>query len=535
MKGKHIETQRSQDRKTNNKLLLFLKNKALIIMAMSLGIILYLTLLPFNFAIPYNLSINYIVEIFQQATNINDIIVNIILFMPFGLSLTAFFASKSHFFIKILVTVFFLTCCLSLTVEILQIFLISRHSTLSDIVCNSLGGLLGGCCFVFLKRLDRQAYLELPFLAILKQPGTRLKGLSILWLSYFLLLSFLIIGVRESNKLNNWSTHFHLMVGNEALGDRPWQGEISSFCIAKDALAPRQVWAILKSNNFCEVLARQSHSSIAAYVFNKASNSYVDLSSNSANLDSQATEIKVTKNKSIIIDRKNWLKTRFPVTKLNTEISQSSQFTILTQIATSSLQQEGPARIITVSYNHLWRNFTVAQWRNALIFRLRTPLTDTNGKKPEFRLNNVFNNTESQKIAISYDGVNLRFYRENNNEFKSLYLGLEATLFWTIFSPIAQRMSLNVDNNWLYTLVYYGFIFAPLGILWSMIWKLIHFNRQGLSLFIITGLFLPSLIIEAMIAGLSDRPWNWQYFSLGLVILFVSFVGARFVSKKSIF
>ncbi|VEP17932.1 conserved membrane hypothetical protein [Hyella patelloides LEGE 07179] len=527
----------NSDRNLCRRLLFFLEKKAHLVTTISVLVILGVTLLPFDFSIPYNLSFRYIFSTFQQSTNLNDFVVNIFLFIPFGLGLAAFLSPRVNAKYKVTTLVFLVSLCLTLTVELCQIFLISRNSTLSDVLANSSGGLLGGIIFFWFKNFNQQLSHKLLFFNKFNVPFIRLQSLTIFWLLYFFLMTFMLLTVQDSTKLSNWDPKFHLMIGNETLGDRPWLGKVSSLCITKNALDPQQIKQLLPTNKFCKTLTNQPENLITAYLFNDSQLTYSDLTNNLSNLDNQRKSRTPASNTAIEVNSKHWLQTTSPATKLTEEIQNSSQFTIFTKIATANFQQEGPARIVSLSYDHLWRNFTISQWRDALIFRVRMPLTGTNGKKPEIRINNFFTDTEFHQLAIAYNGLRLKFYLDNVNNVKSLYLGSEAALFWTVFSTIAEKMPLNVDSNLFYVLLYYIVIFAPLGIFWGLIFKRLRTRLLGLSILIITGLILPPSIVEAIIINSSIRSWSWSFLVLGITVLTISFlltIGRRLKNNAKI-
>ena len=72
-------------------------------------------------------------------------------------------------------------------------------------------------------------------------------------------------------------------------------------------------------------------------------------------------------------------------------------------VATSDLEQSGPARIISYSLGSEQRNFTLGQQKNSLIFRLRTTETDLNGVFPVNEVEDVFNSQDIKHIVVSYD------------------------------------------------------------------------------------------------------------------------------------
>ena len=129
----------NRDRNLARKFLIFLENKAYFPIVIGALIILFATLLPFNFATPRDLSWIYIINRFSQKTNPTDIVVNVILFLPFGWGLAALLSkTRKPIIVRIIVPVaigFFL----SLTVETAQIFLVSREPSIADLITNSFG------------------------------------------------------------------------------------------------------------------------------------------------------------------------------------------------------------------------------------------------------------------------------------------------------------------------------------------------------------------------------------------------------------
>jgi hypothetical protein len=71
-----------------------------------------------------------------------------------------------------------------------------------------------------------------------------------------------------------------------------------------------------------------------------------------------------------------------PVTRLFNALTTSNELTLEAWIIPESTQQDGPARILTLSEDPLLRNFTLGQEFDAFEIRLRTTTTDDNGFPP---------------------------------------------------------------------------------------------------------------------------------------------------------
>ena len=514
------------------KLLIWLKKHSKLLILLNLLLIIILTWMPFNFAIPLNFSWLTVIKEFRETpytSNTTDITANVLFFIPFGVAWGAWFANhlKLNRWFTVLIVVSLLSFSLSLTVETGQLFLVCREPGLMDLATNSLGGLLGASMFLLIERFQQLVIRFLQMWAIFRRPQILLRILIILWLAYLGLMSWLLIDVADRNQLDNWQPDFPLVIGNENTGDRPWTGTINQLCIADRSLDLTHIRQAI-GKNLCQKLVQTAEFS-SHYDFAPFKQNYPDLAQNSPALQSLKTTIS-DKNLGITLGEHNWLKSITPPVSLNQRIKASSQFTLITEIAPDNFQQEGPARIISLSQDLHHRNLTIAQSRQDLSLRLRMPFTGSNGKQPEIRLNKFFldtkPHTKPHPLAIIYDGWELHFISDRS--IQTLYLGSEAALFWSVFGIIGEKMFLIVNVDWLNKILYYSFIFAPLGVSFGLIYRLLKTSQIGAIALIISGLVVPPLLIEGMIISTSDRNFSWQYPLLGLAVLSISFCLTRF-------
>lgn len=99
-----------------------------------------------------------------------------------------------------------------------------------------------------------------------------------------------------------------------------------------------------------------------------------------------------------------------PVNNLLKRLRDGEGLTIEVWAATKLAVQEGPARIVSLSSNHYFRNFTLGQEGADLDMRLRTEKTDRSGVYPHLAVSEVFNSTDTQHIVVTYDFVRQRVY-----------------------------------------------------------------------------------------------------------------------------
>ena len=91
-------------------------------------------------------------------------------------------------------------------------------------------------------------------------------------------------------------------------------------------------------------------------------------------------------------------------------------------LRTSSVDQDGPARIVSFSRDAMGRNFTLGQSGKSLSFRLRTTETDFNGMHPSLFVPNVFDVRRVQHFVVTYDGLRVLLYVDGKLSAESIEL-----------------------------------------------------------------------------------------------------------------
>jgi len=99
-----------------------------------------------------------------------------------------------------------------------------------------------------------------------------------------------------------------------------------------------------------------------------------------------------------------------PAQSLFEQIQKGNGLSIEVWIESESVEQTGPARIISYSLNQRLRNFMLGQSYDQLVFRLRTTGTDLNGAKPQLVVDDVFVGTEILHIVVTYDLIEQSVY-----------------------------------------------------------------------------------------------------------------------------
>jgi VanZ family protein len=107
--------------------------------------VLACTLYPFRFSFRYHpvRSIWDVLLIGIGPDEAPDIAENVLLFLPFGITLAGYLENKTVRADAAVLVVLFLSFSISYVVEVLQLFMPGRFSSVTDVVSNTAGGGLG--------------------------------------------------------------------------------------------------------------------------------------------------------------------------------------------------------------------------------------------------------------------------------------------------------------------------------------------------------------------------------------------------------
>lgn len=504
----------------------YLERGAITLTLFSTVLIFVITLLPFNFYVPENITFEYIINQFGKYSQFSDILANLLLFLPFGLGWAALMEKNRLRRTEAIIIIFILSFILSSTVEFLQVFLPFRAPTSVDIITNTISGVLGGVCFHLARlTLAHTSPSILSALGRIIKKGFSIKTLTACLIGYILAVSFLLFSSQNATKLSNWNVNFPLVIGNEFTGDRAWNGKISQVCFMNQSASPEQVTELLAKPDSCKAV---SESLIGSYQLTQVQEKYPDQSNNLPDLQWNVTPEEQSNEAGISVSKEHWLKTSEPATELTQKIKETSQFTLSTRVATANLNQTGgPARIISLSQDAGSRNLTLAQEGSDLLLRLRTPFTGKNGMKPEIHFFEVFSDRKPHQIVLTYDGTKLQVYLDEPQQVQTIKLTSEAALFWSTFSILAEKMPINSKHNLFYQIVYQAAIFVPIGILLALISVVCRGQVLFHLILIFGGIILPGLLIEGIVASGNSGAWSLTNLSVGIAIAFLTGLGLR--------
>ncbi len=433
--------------------------------------IVIVTLFPYTFIARNYLSILGILKYSLRPTSdIYDVISNIVLFLALGFGLARIFYQRFSRKLLILIISLILSTKLSLIVETLQIFLPKRTPSVFDLLANILGCVLGVAVFYlwesyFSTRLSGFRYFAKRWLTK--------SRLALIALSYGALISFLMFSLHRANNLSNWDTSFPLSVGNERTGDRPWNGMISQIYFANQSLSPAEITQVFTEEHSRDYSAPW----ITAYQLTGNEN-YGDQNGLSPDLRWLKYPPQESQEGMISLTQNHWLLTSEPVTELIQSIRQTSQFSLLTTVATGDTHQTGPARIISLSPDPFRRNLTIGQQGSRLVVRLRTPLIGLGGSSPELAFSGIFADTNPHQLLLNFDQNTLQLFVDKTEEVYTLSLSPEILFFCFLPAIGIRNFQITPINQWMLKLVFYTIVLSFPAITLLLMNKGYHYPRK---------------------------------------------------------
>ncbi len=461
--------------------------KTVILQGVYLLYILILTLKPFHFSWDYffqhfKFEQGILMGLFSQL-KLFDIVLNILFFIPYGLLTGLLARLKGLPKEKAIKKIILYSLFVSALAEICQLFSI-RSSSLFDILMNVLGGFIGGL-WSFQINLQRSNFIK-----FILNRGSRFVRTMAWGYLLFLIIAFSL--PFWLNRLANWNENFHLILGNEATGDRPWAGTFYKVAIYDRMLTDTEILQCYYQR--CPNTVRPHL--LALYSFEKDSGELIsDLSRLKPGLDlkiyGQPAVKWPTQTKGLTISSGSYLKSENPAIKIARHLKKSNQFSVEILFESENLTQTGPARIITFSGSTDERNFTLGQVGQNLNFRVRTPLTGLNGSKIDLFVEQPVLKTEKQHIMAIY-----------NHGAEQIFLNgklLESSIFSiSHYIPFL----LGFGRNWLGKICFVFLLIFPLG--WMM-----QLARRRRGWKILWGLFktiLPVIITQFIFSIFYHQP-----------------------------
>ena len=310
-----------------------------------------------------------------------DLAVNILLFLPLGLLLFPLLgpATPGRRGKKRL-QASLSGLGLSALIESAQLFIAPRTCSVIDSAMNTLGAFLG--CLIAERFADRRPEIRS------RMDGWCRRRQPVLMALYVVAVSCVSVIPSRLNDFSGWRRDFPMIIGNEATGDRPWSGEVARLSIFDRALGGRDVRRLSQAglNGFPARGSATLPDPVLDCPMTKVEgDSVLDCFGNGIGkrtfrFKGQSLRLAAAAS-GLVIDGERPLECADSCGILIDALKNASQMSISAWLRTDSLNQTGPARIVTVSINTEERDFTLAQDGHALVFRVRTRQAGPNGSK----------------------------------------------------------------------------------------------------------------------------------------------------------
>jgi glycopeptide antibiotics resistance protein len=485
------------------------------VLLFGLLLVVFTTLYPFQ--LEYSAPRNP-VDSFSTTVSPVDLLTNIFLFVPFGFGVGCVLHSRRLRPVGMGLATLVLAAGLSGGVELLQMWYPTRTPSVSDLVANVSGGLLGALTF----SLRGEEILRRILTAI---QGIRVwtsgKGLALLFLVYSSLIVVISAYLAGGLGLENWDPSFPLMLGSEATPGRSWEGSIAELHIADRALSEQEAAAALSAPHPEQVIKEVL---LVSYRF-VGEGPYTDGAANLPPLVWNGGPPNLEGSERATLAGSHWLMTEGPAKRLADRLGETSEFTLILTLPDTSTDQWGPARIVSISRTPTDRNLLVGQAGEKLILRIRTPLTGANGAKPVVHVPAIFTEARPHRLLITYNQGRLRVYVDRVEQGRSVDLSPEVLFFRWALGSRWWRLRLGGASVVLYKLLYYGLLFVPCGWLLGLAaarrWR--RYDRRAVATGL--GIVLPTTVNEAVLA--TARDFKPQNLLLGLVFLVGGLAAAK--------
>jgi len=286
----------------------------------------------------------------------------LVLFFPFGLLLHRYL--QRHDCGRPSLWAWGLVTALCLLIECLQPLVSVRHARLGDLLVASLVAGLG----IVFSSWTRFGWRFAIALLLVSQAG----------------VAVLLLVAHSGAGLADWDCTYPLLVGNENIGKRGWDGQISGVALY-DRPLDRVAAAQLAETAMDEAGAvlRVHQGARLIYLSSSLSSDHTVLAPFNGSgpvLVGHDLARPLGRTDGLLkLDGQALLRSQSPPTGFCEDVKTSGSISIEAIVKSDDLTQDGPRRIVSNSLDTYLRNFTLGEASGRLVLRVRTPTLGLNG------------------------------------------------------------------------------------------------------------------------------------------------------------
>jgi VanZ family protein len=465
--------------------------------------ILFLTFYPFRFdfhaAVPGG-GPPFLLGRSEKTAGLLDVILNVLLFVPFGFGLAAKFRERGKsraftFALALAAGALFSYC-----IEFLQLYIPPRDSGWEDIFTNSSGSVAG---FVLYEFLGKPALGWLSIGESWVESLLAPRRAFVVLLVYFALWFTASFQLQKNTRLSDWRSDALLVVGNDASGKFPWKGTVNAVQIGDLALRG-EVAQLLSAGQATDAA---NPGLLVDYDFS-AGPPFRNQKQISSELAWFPSAPATSASGLLLLDGASWLTSRVAVPDLIANLEKTNQFT-LRVLCTPAQGTGGEGRIISISEPSGFADLTLRQEDSSLTFWFRNPLS-ANHSVLTWVVPQVFTGGRTRDILYTYDGANLSLFLDGKQEPLTYRLGPGTALAKSVRTVKAGELE---GYNYIYYALVFCFPGAILGIAARNLTALKFTAYAGLA----CGFLIPAFLLEWILVSSSGRSFSFDY--LGLAVL----------------
>lgn len=474
------------------------------ILLLSLAGIFFLTFYPFRFE--YRESARFLFPFslngWGKGINAADIILNILLFVPFGFGLAGKLRERGKSKAAALLVAYISGAVLSYLVEFLQIYIPPRDSGWGDIITNSSGALIGAWVFelagvsvvAWFSRREREleTWLSLPKIGVFIA----------LYIGFW---SVVVKPLQKQGRLTNWALDSYLAVGDSASlrPGPPWKGRIHELDIWNRALPANQARKITSGQS----ANGQDSAPLIAYRFSGEA-PFHDRQHFLPDLD-WASEVPAGIPSGAALDGESWLISTGPVAALVSSIENSGQFAL--RLTCEPAETFGAdARILSIGSPSGASNVELSQYGSALAFWFRDKVSMRRARMT-WVVPHVFSPNQTRNLLLSFNGSTLVLYVDGREYAHPYELGPGVVLA----GYIRRVKAVELDG---YEYVLYAMIFFPIGCLLGFAGRRPDVGWTSRLCFLSASLLLPALLLEWVLADVAGREVSLSSMCLSVLV-----------------